>query len=157
MAYKWQAFQSYQGSIFTRKCLFLLFFSFLLSILSRFYFYWKMTRSLLRPKQSFNPIKVLFLPFPFVLVFVLLRFQSYQGSIFTEFTSSPSGGTSPLSILSRFYFYWRMLWMLCQVSSAFNPIKVLFLLISYILITFILYYFQSYQGSIFTFFVRVSN
>ena len=99
-----------------------------LSILSRFYFYKLQQTIYPDPLQSFNPIKVLFLLMDYGLsMWTWSSFQSYQGSIFTDtvgvrFSSALAfnpikvlfllwrvRGTvwqDPLSILSRFYFYY---------------------------------------------------
>ncbi len=62
-------------------------------------------------------------------------FQSYQGSIFTQIVLS-------LSVPARF---------------SFNPIKVLFLPVTFPRPVIVIFLFQSYQGSIFTRFVSVIN
>ncbi len=104
-----------------------MFLIYLLSILSRFYFYpsigvYILTRITLSILSRFY--FYLFFFFPFL---DLSYFQSYQGSIFTSYICNCFDRPIQLSILSRFYFYlvsqswWNIL------LKTFNPIKVLFL------------------------------
>ncbi len=122
-------FQSYQGSIFT---------AFVLDYHAV-------------PTWNFNPIKVLFLPGgiriealgngnfnPIKVLFLPVnwkqdcskdrKFQSYQGSIFTQISITERERSIGISILSRFYFYKWSRSVCYKYRSDFNPIKVLFLL-----------------------------
>ncbi len=174
-SWKWNTqlhngFQSYQGSIFTIpalqpgkpdhafnpiKVLFLRqgrkenYKTWGLSILSRFYFYWRIAHSRVLSRDTFNPIKVLFLLFlfrrtlpdlnafnPIKVLFLLNIFTKPTKRkwsfnpikvLFLRETLTLLGDGKILSILSRFYFY-----------GSYAEVE------SYI------FNFQSYQGSIFT-------
>ncbi len=125
-------FQSYQGSIFTNWCSWKVFdfnafnpikvlflqnkqfpqlYLDILSILSRFYFYWMSAGQ--RPENR--------------------CFQSYQGSIFTHFPGHRSiirDTFNPIKVLFLHLLSNLQSWDL----QAFNPIKVLFLLAQYIVV-----------------------
>ena len=123
----------------------------LLSILSRFYFYFNWHECGCICPDTFNPIKVLFLRKKTPLhIQTAHTFNPIKVLFLRNGQINSVSSTTILSILSRFYFY--EIWMGVSVGlvSPFNPIKVLFLH------TFVQstqssnWDFQSYQGSIFT-------